>query len=254
MEALTTKRFSVYPSPAKKEITSSIGGHDSGRPRGTWVTIKGTNSGELRNENAEAFENILKQYGEIVQPVSTTYYRDVNVPNGNRSCCIVLNRELPDSIDYEAQSGEAYKLYLNWKGKKLYCRYCGDQHELFKCEKKEHDKAKLEKDREEKQRASIIGDSTLRFANNDAVNGDIISIQGAKLGHVANISMYNQDLDTYDTIVIVASNNNYDSNITKEQAKAEIKEQLKMAQKGDRGFPEARRQRNNPSRAISNAS
>ena len=78
---------------------------------------KGANSGELRNENAEAFENVLKQYGEIVEPVSMTYYRDVNVPNGNRSCCIVLNRELPDSIDYEAQSGEAYKLYLNWKGK-----------------------------------------------------------------------------------------------------------------------------------------
>ena len=60
------------------------------------------NSGELRNENAEAFENILKQYGKIVQPVSTTFYRDVNVPNGNRFYCIVLNRELPDSIDYES--------------------------------------------------------------------------------------------------------------------------------------------------------
>ena len=144
------KRFSMYPSPANKEITSGIGGHDSGRSRGTWVTIKGTNSGEMRNENAEAFENILKQYGEIVQPVSTTYYKDVNVPNGNGSCCVVLNRELPDSIDYEAQSGEAYKLYLNRKGKKLYCRYCGDKHELFKCDTKEHDKAKLEKDREEK--------------------------------------------------------------------------------------------------------
>ena len=114
------KRFSVYPSPANKEITFGIGGHDSSRPRGTWVTIKGSNREELRNENAEAFENILQQYGEIVQPVSTTYYRDVNVLNGNRSCCIVLNRELPDSIDYEAQDGQAYKLYLNWKGKKLF--------------------------------------------------------------------------------------------------------------------------------------
>ena len=58
------------------------------------------------------------------------------------------------------------------------------------------------------------------------MNGDIISIPGPKLGHVANSLMYNQDLDTYDTIVIVAGNNNYDSNITKEEAKAEIKEQL----------------------------
>ena len=96
---------------------------------------------------------------------------------------------MPDSIEYKAQSGEA----------------------------------KLEKDREEKQRALIIGDSMLSFANNDAVNGDIISIPGAKLGHVANSLMYNQDLDTYDTIVIVAGNNNYDSNITKEQAKQKLK-------------------------------
>ena len=194
------------------------------------MTIKGANSGELRNETAEAFENILKQYGEIVQPVSTAYCRDVNVSNGNRSCCIVLNRELPDSIDCEAQSGEAYKLYLNWKGKELYCRYCGNKHELFKCEKKEHDKAKLGQNREEKQRALIIGDSMLRFANNDAVNGDIMSIPGAKLGHVANSLMYNQDLDTCDTTVIVAGNN-YDSNITKEQAKVEIQKQLKMVEK-----------------------
>ena len=64
----------------------------------------------------------------------------------------------------------------------------------------------------------------MRFASNDAVSGDIISIPGAKLRHVANSLMYNQDVDTYDTIVIVAGNNNYDSNITKEQAKAEIKE------------------------------
>ena len=68
------------------------------------------------------------------------------------------------------------------------------------------------------------------------MNGDIISIPGAKLGHVANSLMYNQDLDTYDTIVIVAGNNNYDSNITKEQAKAEIKEQLKMVQKVTEDF------------------
>ena len=84
--------------------TSSIGGHDSGRPRRTWVTIKGANSGELRNENAEAFENILKQHGEIVQPVSTTYCRDVNVPpNGNRSCCIELNGELPENSKEKRQ-------------------------------------------------------------------------------------------------------------------------------------------------------
>ena len=102
--------------------------------------------------------------------------------------------------------------------------------------RKEHDKAKLEKDKEEKHRALIIGDSTLRFANNDAVNGDIISIPGAKLGHMANSLMYNQDLDTYDTIAIVAGNNSYDSNITKEQAKAEIKEQLKMVEKVTEDF------------------
>ena len=75
---------------------------------------------------------------------------------------------------------------------------------------KEHEKAKLEKDREEKQRALIMGDSMLRFASNDSVSGDIISIPGAKLGHVANSLMYNPDLDTYDTTVIVAGNNNYD--------------------------------------------
>ena len=72
------------------------------------------------------------------------------------------------------------------------------------------------------------------------MNGDIISIPGAKLGHVANSLMYNQDLDTYDTIVIIAGNNNYDSNFTKEQAKAEIKEQLKMVEKVTRGFFQSR--------------
>ena len=68
----------------------------------------------------------------------------------------------------------------------------------------------------------------LRLSNDDAVNGDIISIPGAKL--VADSLIYNQDLDTYDTIVIVAGNNNYESKITKEQAKAELKEQLKMVE------------------------
>ena len=48
--------------------------------------------------------------------------------------------------------------------------------------------------------------------------------------------MYNQDLDTYDATVIVAGNNNYDANITKEQAKTEIKEQLKMVEKVTEDF------------------
>ena len=48
--------------------------------------------------------------------------------------------------------------------------------------------------------------------------------------------MYNQDLDTYDSIVIVAGNNNNDSNITKERAKAEIKERLKMVEKVTEDF------------------
>ena len=41
------------------------------------------------------------------------------------------------------------------------------------------------------------------------MNSDIISIPGAKLGQVAKSLMYKQDQDTYDTIVIVAGNNNY---------------------------------------------
>ena len=48
--------------------------------------------------------------------------------------------------------------------------------------------------------------------------------------------MCSQDQDTYDTIVIVAGNNNYDSNITKEQAKAEIKEHLKMVERITENF------------------
>ena len=78
----------------------------------------------------------------------------------------------------------------------------------------------------------------MKFANRHAVNGDKISTPVAKLGHVANSLVYNQDLDTHDTIVIVADNKSYDSNITNEQAKAEIKERLKMVAKVT-GFPSA---------------
>ena len=68
------------------------------------------------------------------------------------------------------------------------------------------------------------------------MNIDVISIPGAELGHLANSLMYNQDLDKYNTIVIVAGNNSCDSNITKEQAKAEIKEQLKTVEKVTEDF------------------
>ena len=78
------------------------------------------------------------------------------------------------------------------------------------------------------------------FFFNDAVNGDIRSTPGAKLDHMDDNPTYSQDLEKYNTIVNVAGNNNYDLNITKQQVKAEMKEQLKMLEKAT----EARRQTN----------
>ena len=61
-----------------------------------------------------------------------------------------------------------------------------------------------------------MSDSTLRMANQKAMNADIICISGGKIGHINNSMNYNQDILKYDNIVMIAGLNNIDLGDTPE--------------------------------------
>ena len=82
-------------------------------------------------------------------------------------------------------------------------------------------------DREVKTKTLIMSDSTLRMANQKAMNADIICISGGKIGHINSSMNYNPDILKYDNIVMIAGLNNIDLGDTPESERQQIFHQLK---------------------------
>ena len=82
-------------------------------------------------------------------------------------------------------------------------------------------------DREVKTKTLIMSDSTLRMANQKAMNADIICISGGKIGHIQNSMNYKPGILKYDNIVMVAGLNNIDLRDTCENERQQIFHRMK---------------------------
>ena len=93
-------------------------------------------------------------------------------------------------------------------------------------EKEQEEEPKLDTIRELKDKTIIISDSTLRKADENKLNADIICVPGGKLGHLVNSLNYNEKILKYDNYVTVGGLNNVDNGLSKDTERSQVFKQL----------------------------
>ena len=123
-------------------------------------------------------------------------YKGSKQLNGNWSSVLELTPGLsiPRTVFYAGLHTEIKrKLRVFYKGQPYHCFKCDTTHVLI-CPNKVEERVKEEGkrlDREVKTKTLIMSDSTLRMANQRAMNADIICILGGTIGHINNSMNYN---------------------------------------------------------------
>ena len=168
----------------------------------------------------------------VVKEAWFSTYKGSKQLNGNRSLVLELTPGLsiPRTVFYVGPHTEIKgKLRVFYKGQPYHCFKCDTTHERIRPKKVEETVKEEEErlDREVKTKTLIMSDSTLRMANQKAMNADIICISGGKIGHINDSMNYNPDILKYDNIVMIAGLNNIDLGDTPESERQQIFHQLK---------------------------
>ena len=187
-----------------------------------WITIDWTEESSFRLVENTEYDSLFKQYGTIiVQTHDDTYMKGMR--NGRKKLRLDLNVEKIDRfqtiqlpiviLGREDEALTAYgKVKITYRGQPVFCKECSTDHvdrcpERVKREALEKEEEKL---RENDITTLIIGDSNLRYTNKKALNADVISSMGAKIGHIANELTF-IDKEKYDHIVVAVGQNNIDT-------------------------------------------
>ena len=122
--------------------------------------------------------------------------------NGNR--CLVVQLKsgsiIPRQLDIRHEETNIRgRTEVFYTGQPYECNHCNTVHE-GQCPKRMAGKERQEEKlgRELKNKTIIISDSTLRKADENKLNADIICVPGGKLGHLANSLNYNGKILKYD--------------------------------------------------------
>ena len=215
-------------------------GTNNSYQNGTLITIQGACENGLEEESNEDITEYFSEYGVVVKEAWLSTYKGSKQLNGNRSLVVELTPDLsiPRTVFYVGPHTEIKgKLKVFYKGQPYHCFKCDTTHERI-CPKKSRRKGKKEEerlDREVKNKTLIMSDSTLRMANQKAMNADIICISGGRIGHINNSMNYNPDILKYDNIVMVAGLNNIDLGDTPENERQHVFHQLKETGKSMKG-------------------
>ena len=196
--------------PRKKEV----GGYEDitipltppsqhrGPREGTLITIVDGDVGDAHMIPDSDFDEVLKEYGEVISPARPQKYKDTDFFNGNLMVVVKRNdKPLPDRLLIKGLS-----LLLKYKGKVWNCSHCKVQHSGPCPYLKRFYELKNQR-QEEGINHLIVSDSTLRLAEQVGLRADIACISGATVGQIAHAANHHSDGLTHQGVTIVAGAN-----------------------------------------------
>ena len=187
--------------------------YESFRPfrkkQGTLITMLQCKDGQFENISNEVFDKVIQEHGTLLKLTEWQKHRESPAFNGNRYCVIEPRGTIPEKIQIPNQEGKLLEVNLNFKGKAWFCGRCGAKHTTACPQKEAFLKQKALREALEVD-TIVVADSTLRKADEVGLNTDVVSIPGAKLGHLTNYIDKAPYIsrEKYNQVVISAGTNN----------------------------------------------
>ena len=166
--------------------------------------------------------------GELKKAPQPQRYKGTDELNGNKFFVLSrvsedVARQIPSHfMFFDARHGWQ-KMWLNHRLRKRYCSFCGTEHETVCPTKALFDK--LVEERRATKEASpgnnfqvhMMGDSTLRYAEQQALAVDIHAMSGATTGNILNAVEVNEEHQQVKNLIIVAGQNELHANLSQEE-------------------------------------
>ena len=205
------------------------------------ITVKRSTTDELLitlfNANTEMFRDVTDEMlvekivsmdvGTMKKGPTPQLHPGSDVMNGNKY--FVLQNIKKDQYDkifncfdfLDSQSRSLPRMWLNFRGKKRKCFFCGNIH-ADACKLQELAR-KLEREREEvkvKHQGLPIktySDSTLRYARSASLASDVDAMSGATMGNLLNAVGIDADSQHVPNLVFVSGRNELNPNLSPEE-------------------------------------
>ena len=192
----------------------------------------------LYQANTERFTSVTNEMllgeiatmdvGELKKAPQPQRYKGTDELNGNKFFVLSkvsedVAKQIPTHfMFFDARYGWQ-KMWLNHRLRKRYCSFCGTEHEtecptkaLF-AQLKEERKATKEASPDNNFQVHMMGDSTLRYAEQQALAVDIHAMSGATTGNILNAVEVNDEHQQVKNLIIVAGQNELQSDLTQEE-------------------------------------
>ena len=166
--------------------------------------------------------------GELKRAPQPQRYKGTEELNGNKF--FVLSK-VPESVAKEIPSHFSFfdarygwqRMWLNHRLRKRYCSFCGTEHDT-ECPTKALF-AKLKAERNEKREAAankcfdvhLMGDSTLRYVEQEGMAVDVHAMSGAMTGNILNAIDVNEEHREVENLIIVSGQNDLQAELTDEE-------------------------------------
>ena len=126
-----------------------------------------------------------------------------NVPPGER-------HKIPEEFRFENQAFGKLSITLSHRHQLRFCSFCGKKHDAVCKVRQKVDQLKAEREALKVQKGlplKICGDSTARYFNETAVQGDVESMCGGTTGNLLNALDVDDDLQSKEAVVFISGVN-----------------------------------------------
>ena len=198
--------------------------HDAGD---LLVTLRYADSYPLNMVDDEAIMKAIVDLGvgAIKRAPQRQFDRKMNEFTGNKFFILEgvqpdHRNRIPHELTFDVERFGKLSMTLSHRHQLRYCGFCGNTHAAV-CEvRQKYDQMKKEKDalmEAGKLTLKICGDSTVRYMNESAVQGDVEAMSGATTGNLLNSLDVDDESPDTQNIVLVAGTNELKTNFTPEE-------------------------------------
>ena len=124
-------------------------------------------------------------------------------------------QRVPTEFSFNDPTFGKLVMRVNHRFRIRFCSYCGNRHEAVCPVREKVERLRAEKEEMIKDKImslKVMGDSTIRYLNSTAVQGDVEAMSGGTTGNLLNALEVDDDVDKKETIVLVSGANEKNAN------------------------------------------
>ena len=173
-------------------------------------------------------EIAIMDIGDLKKAPQPQRYKDTNELNGNKFFVLSnvteeIAKEIPPHFPFFSPRYGWQRMYLNHRLRKRRCSFCGEEHETECPTKVLYAKLKAERKQMKEQARNncfdihMMGDSTLRYVEQEVMAVDVHAMSGATTGNILNAVDVNEEHRNVKNLIVVSGQNELQAQLTDEE-------------------------------------